>query len=87
MRPIIARAFASAITIAWMTCGPALAADKIDPLAPTGRWSANQGGQAALPPMGWNSWNAFNSDVDEEKVMASARLLSLIHISEPTKPY
>ncbi len=75
MRPIIARAFASAITIAWMTCGPALAAGKTDPLAPTGRWSANQGGQAALPPMGWNSWNAFNSDLDEEKVMASARLI------------
>jgi alpha-galactosidase len=25
--------------------------------------------------MGWNSWNAFNSDVDEEKVMASAQAL------------
>ena len=48
---------------------------KPDPLAPTGRWTANQDGQAALPPMGWNSWNAFNSDVDEEKVMASARLI------------
>ncbi|WP_244955756.1 NPCBM/NEW2 domain-containing protein [Sphingomonas yabuuchiae] len=61
--------------MAWMASGPALAADRTDPLAPTGRWSANQDGQAALPPMGWNSWNAFNSDVDEEKVMASARLI------------
>ncbi|KTW00987.1 alpha-galactosidase [Sphingomonas yabuuchiae] len=75
MRPIIARVFASAIAMAWMASGPALAADKADPLAPTGRWSANQDGQAALPPMGWNSWNAFNSDVDEEKVMASAQLI------------
>ena len=75
MRPIIARVFASAIAMAWMASGPALAADRTDPLAPTGRWSANQDGQAALPPMGWNSWNAFNSDVDEEKVMASARLI------------
>lgn len=75
MRPIIARVFASAIAIAWMSSGPAFAADKVDPLAPTGRWSANQDGQAALPPMGWNSWNAFNSDVDEEKVMASAKLI------------
>ncbi|WP_428968143.1 NPCBM/NEW2 domain-containing protein [Sphingomonas sp. Xoc002] len=75
MRPIIARVFASAIAMAWMASGPASAADKTDPLAPTGRWSANQDGQAALPPMGWNSWNAFNSDVDEEKVMASARLI------------
>ncbi len=75
MRPIIARVFASAIAMAWMASGPALAAEKTDPLAPTGRWSANQDGQAALPPMGWNSWNAFNSDVDEEKVMASAQLI------------
>ena len=74
MRPVIARVFASAIAIAWMSSSAA-AADRIDPLTPTGRWSANQEGQAALPPMGWNSWNAFNSDVDEEKVMASARLI------------
>ncbi|UUL84152.1 NPCBM/NEW2 domain-containing protein [Sphingomonas qomolangmaensis] len=51
---------------------PAAAAD---PLAPSGRWSANTDGQAAVPPMGWNSWNAFNSDIDEEKVLASARVL------------
>lgn len=75
MRPIIARALASAIAMAWLCPGSAMAADKADPLAPTGRWSANQDGQAALPPMGWNSWNAFNSDVDEEKVMASAWLI------------
>lgn len=46
-----------------------------DPLAPTGRWSANTDGHAPVPPMGWNSWNAFNSDVDEEKVLASAQAL------------
>ena len=46
-----------------------------DPLAPTGRWSANTSGDAPVPPMGWNSWNAFNSDVDETKVMASAQAL------------
>ncbi|MEI5685588.1 NPCBM/NEW2 domain-containing protein [Sphingomonas kyungheensis] len=51
---------------------PALAAD---PLAATGRWSANTDGSAPTPPMGWNSWNAFNSDVDEEKVLASAQAL------------
>ncbi|MET3713430.1 hypothetical protein ABIC65_004162 [Sphingomonas trueperi] len=44
-----------------------------DPLAPTGRWSANTDGRAATPPMGWNSWNAFATDVDEEKVLASAQ--------------
>lgn len=46
-----------------------------DPLAPTGQWSANQQGQAAVPPMGWNSWNAFNSNIDEEKILGSAQAL------------
>jgi alpha-galactosidase len=31
--------------------------------------------QAQTPPMGWNSWNAFGADIDETKLMASARLL------------
>ena len=44
-----------------------------DPLAPTGSWTAYAAGRAATPPMGWNSWNAFGSAVDEEKVMGSAR--------------
>src|SRR5678816_4793390 len=44
-----------------------------DPLAPTGRWSAYTAGRAATPPMGWDSWNAFASAVDEEKVMGSAQ--------------
>ncbi|HTG38127.1 NPCBM/NEW2 domain-containing protein [Sphingomonas sp.] len=51
------------------------AAAQSDRLAPTGRWSANQAGQAPVPPMGWNSWNAFYSDIDEEKLMASARVI------------
>lgn len=53
----------------------AASAREIDPLAPTGRWSANTAGQAQTPPMGWNSWNAFFTDVDEEKVVASAKIM------------
>jgi len=51
------------------------AAAQADPLAPTGEWSANQAGHAPLPPMGWNSWNAFFYDIDEEKVLASAQIM------------
>lgn len=51
------------------------AAQTADPLAPTGRWSANTRGEAALPPMGWSSWNAFFTDVTEAKVLASARTI------------
>ena len=46
-----------------------------DPLAPTGRWQASTSGKASTPPMGWNSWNAFQTEVDEEKVMGAARVL------------
>jgi len=50
-------------------------ADRIDGLTPTAQWSANMSGMAAVPPMGWNTWNAFYHDIDEEKVMASAQIL------------
>lgn len=53
----------------------ASSADHVDPLAPTARWSVYNRGNALLPPMGWNSWNAFTSDIDEEKLMASARAI------------
>ena len=55
--------------------GAAAAVRTADPLAATSRWSANPAGDAPVPPMGWNSWNAFNSDVDEEKILASANAL------------
>ncbi|MGY2734498.1 NPCBM/NEW2 domain-containing protein [Sphingomonas sp. UYP23] len=68
MRRIIQALLAGAATLS-----PALAA--ADDLAPTGRWSAYSAGAAALPPMGWSSWNAFYEDVSEEKVMASAQII------------
>jgi alpha-galactosidase len=50
-------------------------ARQADPLAPTASWSANTRGNAATPPMGWNSWNAFATLVNEEKVMGTAKAL------------
>jgi alpha-galactosidase len=44
-----------------------------DALAPTARWSAYTAGQASLPPMGWSTWNAFATDIDEAKILGSAR--------------
>jgi len=52
---------------------PSLAAVPVDPLAPTGRWSGYTAGRAATPPMGWNSWNAFGTDIDEDKILGSAQ--------------
>lgn len=44
-----------------------------DPLAPTARWSTYTAGQAVTPPMGWNSWNAFATNIDETKILGSAQ--------------
>ncbi|VXD00569.1 NPCBM/NEW2 domain-containing protein [Sphingomonas sp. 8AM] len=46
-----------------------------EPLAATGRWSAYTAGRAATPPMGWSSWNAFATDIDEDKILGAARAL------------
>ena len=46
-----------------------------DSLAPTGHWTAVTTGQAAKPPMGWNSWNAFHTDLTEAKVLDSAKAI------------
>lgn len=42
-------------------------------LAPTARWSAYTAGQAQTPPMGWSTWNAFATDIDEAKILGSAQ--------------
>jgi len=46
-----------------------------DPLAPAGHWEGSARAGAGTPPMGWNSWNAFRTEVDEEKVIGAARVL------------
>ncbi|CAN5212105.1 hypothetical protein BH10PSE3_BH10PSE3_25080 [soil metagenome] len=54
---------------------PALAAPLADPLAATGKWAIPERSQARTPPMGWNSWNAFRTEVDEAKVLGAAEVL------------
>ena len=61
--------------VALSLTAPALVLADADSLAPTGKWTANSRGAAATPPMGWNSWNAFRTEVDEEKVMGAAQTL------------
>ncbi|VXC99141.1 NPCBM/NEW2 domain-containing protein [Sphingomonas sp. 8AM] len=46
-----------------------------DPLAPAGRWTLPDRPAARTPPMGWSSWNAFRTDVDEAKVLGAAQTL------------
>jgi alpha-galactosidase len=41
-------------------------------LQPTGTFSIFPNKAAVTPPMGWNPWNAFRTDIDEAKVIAAA---------------
>jgi len=66
------RRLSAALAAALLVCAASAAAD---PLAATGRWSAHERAAARTPPMGWNSWNAFTSDIDEDKIMGSANVL------------
>jgi alpha-galactosidase len=68
-----AQGLVSSLALALICSGGAFAA--ADPLAPTGRWSVVTSGRAATPPMGWNSWNAFHTDITEAKVLDSARAI------------
>lgn len=45
-----------------------------DELQPSGRFSVYGHGAAATPPMGWNPWNAFRTEVDQ------ARILSVVDV-------
>ena len=46
-----------------------------DQPTPKGVWLGREDGAARTPPMGWNSWNAFRTQVDETKVMGAAQAL------------
>lgn len=48
---------------------------RADALAPSGAFSVYSSEAAQTPPMGWNPWNAFRTDVDEAKIRGSAEAL------------
>jgi alpha-galactosidase len=45
-------------------------------LQPSGVFSIPVSPQAATPPMGWNPWNAFRTEVTEARIMAVAETLT-----------
>lgn len=53
----------------------ALAAPGDPTIEPGGRWSARSGAAASMPAMGWSSWNAFRTEITEDKVLGSADAL------------
>jgi len=66
LRPVLASLLAAAFAAA-----PAGAAG----LQPTGQFSVPAAAYVATPPMGWNPWNAFRTEVTEAKILAVADTL------------
>jgi len=75
MQKTIRRWSIGAACLALGLAAPVSAEPAADPLRPTGTWTANARGDAATPPMGWNSWNAFLTAIDEDKVIGTAEAL------------
>ncbi|WP_260600041.1 NPCBM/NEW2 domain-containing protein [Sphingomonas endolithica] len=67
------RTTAGALAAILLATTPAMANG--DPLKPAGRWTLPERKQARTPPMGWSSWNAFRTELDEDKVIGAARTL------------
>jgi alpha-galactosidase len=67
------RKTACAIATVLLATSPATAGD--DLVRPTGRWTHPERKQARTPPMGWSSWNAFRTELDEAKVIGAAQVL------------
>lgn len=69
------RALLASVAICGLLAAAMPALAQTDPLAATGEWSIPERSQARTPPMGWNSWNAFRTEVDEAKVLGAARVM------------
>lgn len=63
-----------AVALAIASC-PVLAAETRDDLQPSGRFSVYGHGAAATPPMGWNPWNAFRTEVTQDKILSVAETI------------
>lgn len=66
---------ASSLALAMLSPALASADNHADPLAPAGKWTAPVYSALKTPPMGWNTWNAFATEIDEQKVMGSAQAM------------
>ncbi|WCE04994.1 NPCBM/NEW2 domain-containing protein [Pseudoxanthomonas sp. JBR18] len=55
-------------TLLSLSALPAAAGQYSDALQPSGRFSVYGHGAAATPPMGFNPWNAFRTEVDQARI-------------------
>lgn len=63
---------AMALLLAASVCS---AAEVREELQPTGRFNVYGHGAAATPPMGWNPWNAFRTEVTQDKILSVAETI------------
>ncbi|MET0288620.1 MAG: NPCBM/NEW2 domain-containing protein [Pseudoxanthomonas sp.] len=63
-----------ALLVSLPTCAAA-AETTPDVLQPSGRFSVYGHGAAATPPMGFNPWNAFRTEVDQGRILAVAEFI------------
>lgn len=52
-----------------------MAAESRQDLQPSARFSVYGHGAAATPPMGWNPWNAFRTEVTQDKILSVAETI------------
>ncbi len=52
-----------------------VAAEVREDLQPSARFSVYGHGAAATPPMGWNPWNAFRTEVTQDKILSVAETI------------
>ncbi len=38
-----------------------------------------------LPALGWNSWNAFDTEIDENKILTAAHMLVSLGLKVPSR--
>lgn len=70
---VITRRLAATLLIGATSLLPAVA--NAGAPVPSGQWSVQTVGDAPTPPMGWNSWNSFGTNVDEAKVLGAAQAI------------
>ena len=70
-----ARALPCAFLLLALLAGEASASQAHDALQPTGRFSVYGAGAARTPPMGFNPWNAFRTEVDQARILGVAEAM------------
>lgn len=73
---------ATAVLLAAAACSAAEVREVREDLQPTARFNVYGHGAAATPPMGWNPWNAFRTEVTQDKILSVAETIKKSGLQE-----